>query len=190
MPKLLLLDLDGTVRFNKARPGDYINVPDEIELYPEALQAMRDYAADGWTIVGISNQGGIERGFTTLNQCIEGMRRTIELSEDLIQVVLFCPDAYPKMGSSCHAITKMVNYAPDGFRSSVLLELSVIGYRKPCHGMILAAKWWFGPSDMWEQVLMVGDRPEDELAAHNAGVPFMWAHHWRESHKMAHVCEH
>ena len=30
-----------------------------------------------------------------------------------------------------------------------------------------------------EEVLMVGDRPEDQQAANNANIPFMWAEEWR-----------
>jgi phosphoglycolate phosphatase-like HAD superfamily hydrolase len=29
------------------------------------------------------------------------------------------------------------------------------------------------------EILMVGDRPEDEQCAKNANIPFMWAHDWR-----------
>jgi D-glycero-D-manno-heptose 1,7-bisphosphate phosphatase len=30
-----------------------------------------------------------------------------------------------------------------------------------------------------EEVLMVGDRPEDQQAASSANIPFMWAEDWR-----------
>ena len=39
----------------------------------------------------------------------------------------------------------------------------------------------WGEDTMTEQILYVGDRPEDEQAAKAAGVDFMWADEWRRT---------
>lgn len=52
--------------------------------------------------------------------------------------------------------------------------ISVVpAYRKPAPGMLLFAMQWAGVSA--SETLYVGDRPEDEAAAQNAGCDFMWA---------------
>jgi len=51
-------------------------------------------------------------------------------------------------------------------------------FRKPLPGMLNFAKNYYGVPD---QILMVGDRPEDEQAAIAANVPFMWADTWRKN---------
>jgi len=53
-----------------------------------------------------------------------------------------------------------------------------VNYRKPAPGMLLAAidqAWLNGGEASWEQVVMVGDRPEDRNAAIAAEIDFCWA---------------
>jgi len=59
--KLLLLDMDDTVR--EPINGDkFISKPDDQKLIDGALEAIQAYHDMGWTIVGITNQGVLQRG--------------------------------------------------------------------------------------------------------------------------------
>jgi len=60
--KLLILDLDGTVRIKKGGvigefESGFINSPDDQEIIPGAVNAIEKYYYE-WLIVGCSNQGG------------------------------------------------------------------------------------------------------------------------------------
>lgn len=185
MTKLLLLDRDGTITQNRVRPGDYINDPSELELIPGVLERLEQYNRDGWMIVVVSNQGGVEKGFITLHKCIQGMWQTIVLSDGNIIVCYFCPEAWPNEGETfikCGyrgdvnawgwSLTSPENI-DHCYREGEITQ----GFRKPNGGMIQAAI-----SDCAvkpTEILMVGDRDEDHQAAINAGVPFMWAEQWR-----------
>ena len=175
MTKLLLLDRDGTITQNRVRPGDYINDPNEIELIPGVLERLEQYNRDGWTIVVVSNQGGVEKGFITLEQCIEGFKRTIELSEGLIKFCLFCPEAYPALGSHCYKVAppeRLEQFWPSDLDA---YRLGWDGFRKPYPDMLVLAQCLTGA----DEVLMVGDRDEDQKSATYANVPFQWAEEWR-----------
>lgn len=175
MPNLLLIDRDGTLTQNKVRPGDYINDPAELELIPGVLERLRAYRDDGWEIAILSNQGGIEKGFVSLDKAIAGMKRTMSLTQGLIEWAWFAPAAYPSRGSSAIRVGVV-----DGFESwNACTDFAEHGYRKPCIGLALAAITWFRiqPKD---QILYVGDRPEDGAMAINAGIKFMDAADWRE----------
>jgi len=175
MPNLLLLDRDGTLTQNKVRPGDYINDPSELELIPGVLERLQNYRDRGWELAILSNQGGIEKGFTSLDKVIAGMKRTMVLTGGMIEWVWFCPSAYPGRGETAFRVGVV-----DGFESwNHCTSFAQHGYRKPCPGMALAAMAWFRvqPTD---QVVFVGDRPEDGAMAINAGLEFIDAADWRE----------
>ena len=53
--------------------------------------------------------------------------------------------------------------------------ISTVNSEYPIKAAIFQESVLGKPSD----VLMVGDRPEDEQAAQNAGVKFMWSDSWR-----------
>lgn len=172
--KLLLLDRDDTVTQNAVRPGDYINDPKEIELIPGVLPQLKRYADSGWQIALISNQGGIEKGFLTLEQCLEGFKRTFDLTERIIIEAYFCPESYPAFGQTA----VQCGYRGDTWdfwHKTITGAFNCQGFRKPNPDMILLAIAEHGSP---QEVLYVGDRAEDRDAANNAGVPFMSAEEW------------
>ncbi|MEH1788842.1 MAG: hypothetical protein V7L23_25500 [Nostoc sp.] len=59
--KLLILDLDGTVRRPKSG-AKFINNPHDQEIIPEAQRAIAHYKSQCWIIVGATNQGGVAAG--------------------------------------------------------------------------------------------------------------------------------
>jgi D-glycero-D-manno-heptose 1,7-bisphosphate phosphatase len=50
-------------------------------------------------------------------------------------------------------------------------------FRKPNSGMIVFGMKY--SREKLEEILMVGDRSEDQECAANANIPFMWAEDWR-----------
>jgi D-glycero-D-manno-heptose 1,7-bisphosphate phosphatase len=140
------------------------------------------------TLVHTSDGGGfryapdekVSVAWKTLGDAIAEMRYCLRLIKDAgfdssNTIAYFCPDD----GDTCGIVKGGTNYFPYRERDH---HLKASSYRKPFPGMIEAAMMEHKPmfSD-FDQALMVGDRLEDEQAAANAGVTFMWANEWREN---------
>jgi len=67
--KALLLDLDGTIR--RPTSGKFIEYPNDQEPIEGAIKAMEIYHQEGWTMIGITNQGGVAAGYKSLKSAIE-----------------------------------------------------------------------------------------------------------------------
>lgn len=159
--RVLYLDLDGTVRHGFDEMGKFVNEPDDVVIFPEALAAIREYKAGGWKIAAVSNQGGIALGHMSIETSVATMLRTQQLCEDLFDKIVWCrhhPQATDPIMAYCWC-------------------------RKPRIGMVIEAaaeiaKKFNGmcPPHL---ALFVGDRPEDEECAKNAGIRFIEAKNWR-----------
>ena len=158
---VLYLDLDGTVRHGKAELGRFVNGPEDVVVFPEAVEMMRRWRGAGGRIIGVSNQGGVALGLVSRVKVTEAMRATYVQSKALFDKIAFCihhPNAeHPEM-ARCWC-------------------------RKPSPGLLIEAALEVGgrygeyyPPYMG---LMVGDRPEDEECARLAGLDFQWAADWR-----------
>lgn len=158
---LLVLDLDGTVRHGKDELGRFVNGPEDVVVFPEAVEMMRRWKAAGGRVVGVSNQGGIALGYLSKRDCAAAMVRTYDLTGRLFDKIAWCshhPDAKDPEYARCWC-------------------------RKPSPGLLIeaalkiAAKYdeYYPP----HLGLFVGDRPEDEECARLAGFDFMWAVEWR-----------
>ena len=158
---LLCLDIDGTVRQGKDDTlGRFVNGPEDVVVFPEAAAQMRRWRAAGGRIIGVSNQGGIALGFTTMRQVAAAMSETHRQAGELFDKIAWC------------------SHHPDAD-----LEMGRCWCRKPSPGLIIEAALDLArrhgeiyPPYMG---LMVGDRPEDEECARLAGLPFAWAADWR-----------
>lgn len=159
--RVLYLDLDGTVRKGLDEIGKFVNGPEDVEIFPEALTAMRAYKHAGWKIAAVSNQGGIALGHLTMEQAVGAMARTHALCDNLFDKIGMCrhhPDAPDPLMAHCWCRKPRI-----GLLVEMALELS-----KQFNGMC--------PPHL---ALFVGDRPEDEQCAANAGIRFMPAKDWR-----------
>lgn len=175
MSKILFLDLDGTVRRTKSG-ATFINDPCDQELIPGVKDAIARY--QGWTIIGITNQGGVKAGFKTLENCIKEQTKTLLLLPQM-RHIHFCPDD----GETMYKVSS------SGFAMKVTKDSfggDVGNFRKPNTGMIFYALNAFkkigemNKDNFHEfEMIMIGDRPEDQECAKNANIPFMWAHEWR-----------
>lgn len=173
MPKLLILDKDGTL--TQPKSGErFVQSPEDQELIPGVAEALGRYRADGWMMAIASNQGGVANGHKTLGSAIDEMMFAMRLTE--IDVAMAAHSYENEYGESifldlCNGGTfwKPVTSRNDR-------------YRKPAGGMIwYLASWIFDGISPDLETLFVGDRPEDKGAAEAAGVKFMWAHEWLEA---------
>jgi D-glycero-D-manno-heptose 1,7-bisphosphate phosphatase len=159
---VLWLDLDGTVREGKDDAlGRFVNGPEDVRVFPDAVKQMRRWKEQGGRIVGISNQGGIALGYMSMDQCVSAMVETQRQAEKLFDKIAFCvhhPNAKDPEMARCWC-------------------------RKPSPGLIVEAA--LDLAKRYDEIyppysgLFVGDRPEDEECARLAGLPFLSAADWR-----------
>lgn len=160
---VLYLDIDGTVREGKDDAlGRFVNGPEDVRVFSEAVEMMRRWKAGGGRIIGVSNQGGIALGIVPLAQVAAAMAETNRQADSLFDQIAYCRH-HPQAKS---------------------LEMARCWCRKPSPGLVIEAANYMSllhgeyyPPYMG---LMVGDRPEDEQCAKAAGLDFMWAAEWRE----------
>lgn len=164
---VLYLDIDGTVRQGKDDPlGRFVNGPEDVIVFPEAVERMREWKGRGGLIAGVSNQGGIALGLVDEGQVALAMAETHRQADKLFDLILWCkhhPNAKDPEMARCWC-------------------------RKPSAGAIAEAA--HGLKDRREDLghlemyppwlgVMVGDRPEDRACAESAGLSFMDAAEWR-----------
>lgn len=154
-PKLYIFDADGTLR-RCTVPGQPCPHDDgEWELFPEVRPRLARLHYPE-VLVGIaSNQAGISHGYLTRDTAHELLRDTLQLSLNLTDLEL---QAIPK-----DAIQLCPHRPEDGCFC-----------RKPNPGMLLTICRTYAVRP--NQAIYIGDRPEDLIAATNAGIPFAWAH--------------
>jgi D-glycero-D-manno-heptose 1,7-bisphosphate phosphatase len=160
---LLGLDLDGTVRHGLDELGRFVNGPDDVVVFPEAVELMRRWKSGGGRIVAVSNQGGIALGHMSPVDCANAMLRTNELAGGLFDKMCWC------------------SHHPQASHP----EMARCWCRKPSPGLLIEGALnlaeHFGEYYPPYMGLFVGDRPEDEQCAKLAGFDFMWAADWRAS---------
>jgi D-glycero-D-manno-heptose 1,7-bisphosphate phosphatase len=159
---VLYLDLDGTVRKSVDEIGRFVNGPEDVEVFEEVPMLLARYRELGYRICGVTNQGGVALGHLSLDDMHAALHETMRQSGDAFDRIMTCIH-HPSAADP---------------------ELAVCGCRKPRIGMLVMAALNLGmehrdefyPSHL---ALMVGDRPEDEECARNAGIAFRWAADWR-----------
>ena len=158
---MLYLDLDGTVRHGKDELGRWVNGPDDVVIFPEAVEMMRRWKDGGGRIVGVSNQGGIALGYLSDEMCCAAMMRTQELADGLFDKIAWC------------------GHHPQ----AVHPEMARCWCRKPAPGLLIGAALSMSAirGEIYPpyMALMVGDRPEDQECARIADIDFTWAAEWR-----------
>lgn len=140
--KALLLDYDGTLRRTKSGEK-YPLTPDDVEVLPGRAEVLRRYAADGYLLLGVSNQSGVSKGTLTEAAARACFARTNELLGLDIEVA-FCPHSPAPIACWC---------------------------RKPMPGLGVAfiEKHRLDRA----QVIMVGDMATDRTFAERVGVRFV-----------------
>lgn len=159
---VLYLDIDGTVRHGKDELGRFVNGPDDVVIFPDAVEMMRRWRSQGGRIIGVTNQGGIALGYLSEEASQAALVKTHDLTGGLFDAIQACP------------------HHPDATDP----EQARCWCRKPSIGLILDGALRVGSAHPDEYYpphlgLMVGDRPEDEECARLAGLDFQWAADWR-----------
>lgn len=188
--KLAFLNKDGTLVIS-SKPNGFIDKPEQQVLKPGSLELVERLLLEDFTLVIVSNQGGIEKGFKSLEMAIDEMMYcnnlfVKELDRPVFERIYFCPDFG---GNHCYLCE------PDGYskenqfwktkpfdlsNSIAANKIKAKGrYRKPNSGMLEQAIEYYSGATLdeppLEKIIMIGDRKEDKQAAENAKVhQFYW----------------
>ncbi len=98
-PSVVFLDRDGTI----IRDVNYLSRPDQVELLPNAADAIRHLNAAGIPVIVATNQSGIARGLFTVDSYERARARLDELLAEHgahIDASYFCPHL-PEVDGSC-----------------------------------------------------------------------------------------
>jgi hypothetical protein len=106
MTKLLLVDCDGTIRKPITR-NLFIQHPRDQKIIKGAAEAIAHFHAQGYTIIGITNQGGVAMGYKSLEDAIAEQLYTLELLPQIL-CIYFCPDLE---GKYCWLVSKTIDDA-------------------------------------------------------------------------------
>lgn len=160
---VLYLDIDGTVRQGKDdQLGRFVNGPDDVMVFPEAIEMMRRWKATGGRIIGVSNQGGVALGIVGASAVADAMAETHRQTGRLFDKLAWCV------------------HHPDATNP----EMARCWCRKPTPGLLIEAALELAArhGEYYPPYLglMVGDRAEDEECARLAGLTFEWAPAWRQ----------
>lgn len=147
--KLIILDKDRTI-CTSFSDKEFINSIDDQILIPGVAEKCAQLRAEGHTLAVASNQGAVAFGIMTFVEA----SKIVQHAANLIQAIDFrlCP--FHPQGKG-------------GWQADNHYD------RKPNPGMILDLADAYGFA--LPQVVFIGDRPEDQGAAKNAGVQFVWA---------------
>lgn len=88
--RFILLDRDGTLIVHKP----YLSHPDQIELIPEAVEALKEFEKMGLGVVIITNQSGIGRGYfdlETLGKIHQRLADLLAKEGIFLDDIYFCP---------------------------------------------------------------------------------------------------
>ena len=87
--RILFLDRDGTL--NKSPGQRPPNTPEEVELLPRVLPLLSRYAAEGWLLVIVSNQGGVASGYISEAAAQAVQQQVVDLLPAPVAASYLCP---------------------------------------------------------------------------------------------------
>lgn len=147
MRRAVFLDRDDTLIYCRSvTPDGDLGDPALVRLIDGAFEACRRLAQAGFSLIVVSNQGGVARGRYTETEVAGVNSRLNELLGGLIHRFYTCP------------------FHPGGVVPAYTREHP---WRKPAPGMLLAAADALGLN--LQQSWMIGDSPRDIQAGHAAG---------------------
>ena len=169
--KLLILDKDGTLT-TTVSGKKFVSSPVDQKVIPGMDSALIYANKKGYTIAVASNQGGIKAGHKTKLDTIKEFN-VLHVLYPEISVSLFCPDD----GETVYKIDYEFNSSTQIARKDLPFGETQPLFRKPQAGMLefLVSDLLPLEAKLWDNVLYIGDRHEDEAAAIDAGITFIWA---------------
>ncbi len=117
LQKVLFIDLDGTIITTRSGKKFPIHSEDW-KFIPETLNAMLAYANKGYKIIIVTNQGGIESGFTTetvfmlkIEKICKSLEKVLNLKKNSI-CYYFCPsmEGYSRKPNPGMAFDAAIDY--------------------------------------------------------------------------------
>lgn len=151
---LYIFDLDNTLIEGYIDPKQPFA---RVAPLPRRIEVLTNLRQQGHIIAIATNQGGVAFGYNTEADV------QAKLSRALAALGL-APDTFVA-----------VCYSDRRSRNPAYNQPADCARRKPS-GAMLREAIVAAPEASARGVLYVGDRPEDEQAAQNAGVPFQWEH--------------
>jgi histidinol-phosphate phosphatase family protein len=97
--RFIILDRDGTIIVHKP----YLSHPDQIELIPGVIEALKEFKKMGLGIVLITNQSGVGRGYfdlKTLKKIHQRLSNLLAEEGIFLDDIFFCPHT-PEENCSC-----------------------------------------------------------------------------------------
>lgn len=167
--KLAILDKDGTLT-ETVSGATFVQSPTDQKLIAGVQEAIAKLASQGYTLAIASNQGGVAAGHKTLEDAIAEMRYAMQLTEINLAAIAH---TYENQGYGECVLIK-----PESHEE---LTHGLFKFRKPDMGMIDLLCTEVTNTTLWRgqiKPIFIGDRPEDEQAAHNAQIPFIHAKDW------------
>lgn len=146
MKRALFLDRDGVINVDRG----YVHRPEDFELLPGVLDAAARLSSAGWTLVVVTNQSGIARGFyseAAYRALTQHMESLFAAAGAPLAGVYHCP------------------HHPQGRIAALAIDCDC---RKPAPGLLWRARDELGLS--LPDSVMLGDRASDLAAARAAGV--------------------
>lgn len=135
--RAVFVDRDGTIIKDK----HFLSDPDEVELIPGAVEALKKFQNDGFKIVIVSNQSGVARGYFDLD--------SVEIVNAHLCDLL----------ASQHVLVDAVYYCPHHAQGVIPPYNITCNCRKPSAGMAETAAYQLG-LDL-RRSFVVGDKIDD-----------------------------
>lgn len=91
--KIIFLDRDGVINRDPGF-GGYVTSWQEFDFLPGSLEALKKLHQTGYTVIVISNQGGVAKGLYTqkaLDEITKNMLAQVEQAGGRIRAVHYCP---------------------------------------------------------------------------------------------------
>ncbi len=79
--KILFVDIDGTLTETISGHA-FKQHPQDVKVIEGVQSAIAYFISKGWMVIGVSNQGGIAKGFKTLAATVDEMIFTLSLIPD------------------------------------------------------------------------------------------------------------
>jgi len=147
--KALILDYDGTLRDDARDHGGQRPYPTEVSqvsVLPNVPETLARYADDGYLMLGVTIQSGIERGHLTAERAFECILETNRLAGQPDTHTSWCP--HYRFPIACYCRKPQVGL-----------------------GVMLTREHELNPAEC----IMVGDKTTDKTFATRCGFQFAWA---------------
>jgi len=166
----VFLDRDGTI----CVLVEYMDDPDQVELLPEAAEAIRTFNKLGMLVVMITNQSALARGYFTedvLGAIHERLNRILEKEGAHIDAIYYCPHhpddkckcRKPEPGLLIKAAEELGIDLKRSFMVGDKVDDAAAGKAAGCKGILVLTGYGLGELALRDQWKVVPDHIADDL---------------------------